>query len=727
MTPPPADKPNPLPKSLDRLEDEPMADWVARLREDMQARARSGPVPRVEEYLRSFSILADDRESILDLIAMERLLRREAGEDIPSGFFFERFPDLRAELEQQLDFDLALDMHLAEDAPPEGDDLDGFVPRVSGPDSPAPPEPPPLPDRFRPIRMLGRGGFGEAWLCHDAKHGRRVAIKVLHKDVGRGGVSDRFRREAVMAAKVSSHPNVCVIYDSELDHRPPYLVLEYVDGETLRDILNAGSPMEIDEAVRIARDVADGCRAFHARGIVHRDLKPENIKRDRKGLVKILDFGLARPFDPAAHRITSDDRIIGTIAYLSPEQTLAGKVPIGPPSDQFSLGVVLYEMLAGRAPFSVENDHGGLATVLRIQECRPEPLREIRPEIDEALQSIVLRMLQPRAGDRFQSMHQVVFELDAYREGNRRPVSLPGPRWTRRAAMIGALLCLIAGMIGFARSVWPTAPKATRVESTLDLLTLIRDDLDRQVDSDDRPFQRYFTLTNLANDEGAGPRVLQRYRDALTRLLAALSPGAPVSPRPIDGGRMVLRVDLRALGWADEPFRREIHRHNPYALQFPTDSTEDRLRNVAHDVERRLGEVDSHYPACIRVDWFVATFSDPRRARGLLGLADASPEEIEGRLARISAMRSEWADLLELYERPVDLATAARELGVADEPAVHQAVLQLPPWADDLLGLRPLTEGGTVPREVWAFSDVAYTTFGQVCQQLRLGRRLLVR
>ena len=144
-------------------------------------------------------------------------------------------------------------------------------------------------------------------------------------------------------------------------------------------------------------------------------------------------------------------------------------------------------------------------------------------------------------------------------------------------------------------------------------------------------------------------------------------------------------------------------------------------------MERRLGEFDSHFPPYVRADWFVATFSDPRYARGLLMRTVASTEEIEQRVERIAALRSQWDDLLELYNRPVDLAMAARELGLADEQSVHQAILQLPPWADDRLGLRPLTEGGNVPREVWAFSDVPYTTFGQVCQQLRLGRRLLVR
>jgi serine/threonine protein kinase len=735
---------------LGRLEGESLADWVARLREDMQVRAQTGPVPRVEVYLRAFPDLASDVESILELISTERLLRREAGDDAPTGFYTERFPDQREEIEEQFAFDVALDEQAAEDAALDDGGIGEIAPVVPGLSSPAIPTPPRLPARYRSVRLLGQGGFADVWLCRDTQLGPRpVAIKILRQAVGGGRISARFRREAAMAAQVR-HPNVCVIHDSELDQDPPYLVLEYVDGNTLRELLTAGSPLEIDEAVRIAREVADGCHACHEQGIVHRDLKPENIKRDSRGHIKILDFGLARPFDPDQRPVTSDGRIVGTIDYLSPEQTQAGRVPIGAPSDQFSLGVILYEMLTGRRPFSDNDDPKGVATLIRINECRPRSPRASRPDVDEALASIVLRMLQRDPGDRFGSMLEVVATLDSNRAGNRLPVPLPHRgRWTRRAAICVVVVVVLAGTAGVGRLFWPETPApsiglqvsqnsgATSVLppvsrfpknwSFADLMTLIREDLDRQVTGADQPFQRYFTLTNLANDPAVSPQILQRYRDALTQLLPALSIREPTAPKPIDAEQLVFRVDTRALGWTEATFRREFHRHNPYALQFPTACTEDQLRNVAHDVERRLGEFDDNYPAFARVDWIVATFSDPQRARSLLKLTHASPEEIEERSQRIASLRTQWADLLALYDRPLDLAAVGRELGVADEQRIRQAILLLPDWGGEKLGLRPLTEGKKVNRAIWSYSDVAYTTYGQVCQQLKLGRRMRVR
>jgi hypothetical protein len=361
-----------------------------------------------------------------------------------------------------------------------------------------------------------------------------------------------------MAAQVN-HPNVCVIHESHLDYEPPFLVLEYVSGETLRELMRGPVPLTIDEAVRIARDVAGGCHACHKKGIVHRDLKPENIKRSTDGWLKILDFGLARPFDSQTHPVTSDGNIIGTIDYLSPEQTRAGLVPIGAASDQFTLGVILYELLTGQRPFSVKNDPTKMATLLRIRDCKPQPPRELRPDLDEALQSIMLRMLECRPGDRFKSMSDVVEVLDSYRAGNRDIVPTGRSRRWFRLSVAG---CLVAALMVVAAGIGRYFSPATldprvlhKPVASAELLTLIRDDLDSQVKSEQQPFQRYFSLAHLAGDPAIGTSILQRYRDALIQLLHLLAVAQPTTPQPIDAEQLVLRVDIKALGWNAEAFR----------------------------------------------------------------------------------------------------------------------------------------------------------------------------
>ncbi len=511
MTPPAAEEPKAPRRELPRIDGELMADWVTRLREDMHSRAQNGTVPRVEEYLQSFPEFAADKESVLELISMERQLRHEAGEEISTGFFVERFPHLHSEIEEQLDFDLMIDEQAAEHALANDDDtsddeLDLLVP---GPPSGATPVPPPLPERYQPIRPLGRGGFADVWLCRDHKMNRPVAVKRLHRKSTR--ISERFRREAKMAARVR-HPNVCVIYDHDLDHSTPYLVLEYVDGQTLREILNAGSPLTIDAAAGIAREIAVGCHACHEKGIVHRDLKPENIKRDSHGHIKILDFGLARPFDPDQTQITSDGGIIGSIQYLSPEQTRAGETTIEAASDQFTLGVILYEMLTGRRPFRSRTIRRELPRSSKSRSAGRSILAGFVPKSTRPWRRSSCACSTRQPADRFASMAKVAEALDAYRAGNKRPVPLPDRRrrWCRALIVVGAALVLfLTAAAGVWRSRGPVSPPTAAGSETtptagvspasskavvaavamptpkgpslVDLMTLIRDDLDRHV------------------------------------------------------------------------------------------------------------------------------------------------------------------------------------------------------------------------------------------------------
>jgi serine/threonine protein kinase len=193
------------------------------------------------------------------------------------------------------------------------------------------------------VDLIGEGGMGAVFRASDSRLGRDVAIKVSAEKF-----SESFEREARTIAALN-HPNICTVYDVG----PNYLVMEFVEGETLAKRIQRGA-MPLDEALAIARQIADAIEAAHERRITHRDLKPGNVIVTQAGLVKVLDFGLAKitPVDPAAAVITGDGTVAGTPAYMSPEQVKGG--PIDRRADIWAFGVMLYEMLTGRNLFEAQ-------------------------------------------------------------------------------------------------------------------------------------------------------------------------------------------------------------------------------------------------------------------------------------------------------------------------------------------------------------------------------------
>ena len=565
---------------------------------------------------------------------------------------------------------------------------------------------------------------------------RPVALKFPRLDPDEPKLLARFRREAETAAQLN-HPNLCTLHERFWDHDPPFLVLEYVNGQTLTEEMSARQPFPLDQAVDIIAAAAAGVLHAHGRHIVHRDLKPDNIIIRTDRIVKVLDFGLARPYVSVRERLTNEGQHLGTLPYMAPEQLRGPGDAVGPAADQYALGVILYQMMTGQHPFLVEDDSHAGRLIRRIESSRFTPPRELRGDIDEALNSIVLRMMQRNPADRFPSLAEALNALTAYRQGNRIPVPLPRPKGRAvLAAVVGVLVLALAAFAFWPRGerqLDPTPPGPPPLvqpagqapEHLLGLLDLIHRDLD-EIDVDDQPFQRYFSLTHLRHDPQVGPEVLRRHRDVLTQLIQALHFGDPVVPVQIDAEGTVFRLDLRKVNWADELHRHELQRGNPYALQFPSDSTTRPLRNVAADVSRKVGEVDTRLPAFLRADWFIITYTDPERAQALLSLEPATPDQIAERLRQVASLRERTAVLRDLYDRPLDLLAVCRELGSADSEAVRQAVLASPRLADDL-GLRPLTEGKTINRAVWARSELEGAAFGELAAQLKLGRRRLIR
>jgi hypothetical protein len=256
---------------------------------------------------------------------------------------------------------------------------------------------------YHVTRVIGAGGMGVVYLADDRRLGRQVALKMVTPRFAEDATRvERLRREARAAAALT-HPNIATVFALEEFDGRLYMASEYVPGETLREELSRG-PLSIERAVETVTTIADALASAHARGIVHRDLKPENILRTPEGTVKILDFGLAHVSGDQgmSTALTADGATLGTPGYMSPEQ-IRGQ-PIDGRSDQFALGVLLYELIAGSHPFAVVSP---AATLARILEADPAPLRSLEPgdwagqDRLDRVNAIVARSLRKHPDDRY--------------------------------------------------------------------------------------------------------------------------------------------------------------------------------------------------------------------------------------------------------------------------------------------------------------------------------------
>ncbi|WP_435008954.1 protein kinase domain-containing protein [Tundrisphaera lichenicola] len=278
-----------------------------------------------------------------------------------------------------------------------------------------PPEVPSIPasiGRFRIIRELGRGGMGTVYLAEDAELGRSVALKVPHPAYREAAeVRERLVREARAAARFR-HPNFCPIHDIGEVDGVPYLRMSYIEGRTLASMIEPGRPWPERRAAEVVRRLALALAEAHRRGVVHRDLKPANVMVDVRGKLVLMDFGLALRLDADDPRITTSGAIVGTPAYMPPEQVEGHHEAIGPRSDLYSLGVILYELLTGRRPFE-----GSAAMVLGlILVVDAPPPSSLRDGLDPRLEAICLKAIAKRPEDRHASMDELAAALRSWLE-----------------------------------------------------------------------------------------------------------------------------------------------------------------------------------------------------------------------------------------------------------------------------------------------------------------------
>ena len=260
-------------------------------------------------------------------------------------------------------------------------------------------------DRYELEELVGSGGMSSVFRARDLQLDRLVAIKILlERYAGDPEYLERFRREARAVARLS-HPNIVTVIDRGDDDGRQYIVFEHVDGENLKELVVRSGRLPVRRALELALAVADGLAFAHEQGLVHRDVKPQNVLLSSEGEVKVTDFGIARSIH-VDHGVTQTGTVLGTSEYLAPEQA-SGK-PVSPATDEYSLGVVLWELLTGHVPFTGENF---VAVALKHVNEPPPSLRERRPDVSPRLDAAVQRALAKDPERRFPSMAAFAHEL----------------------------------------------------------------------------------------------------------------------------------------------------------------------------------------------------------------------------------------------------------------------------------------------------------------------------
>ncbi len=470
----------------------PLPEQVAWVCSQQQERCQRGERPRVEEYLQQLPALRAERDACLYLIMQEVALRQEQGETPGLQEYLGRFPELgdalRGEFAHVRGVGNGATAHGGEAAtiPPRG--VGGFLDEAlkeaprheaatippgeqenGGPDTPAM-----LTSRvsvagYEILGELGRGGMGVVYKARQIKLNRLVALKMIlaGAHAGADGVL-RFRAEAEAVAQLQ-HPNIVQIYEVGESEGHPYFSLEFLDGGSLEGQMKAG-PLQPRRAAELIERLARGMHYAHERGIIHRDLKPANVLLTREGEPKITDFGLAKRLDSAQGQTHSGD-IMGTPSYMSPEQATGRIKELGPATDVYALGAILYDLLTGRPPFQGAT---AMDTLIQVTTDEPVPPSRLQPKVPRDLETICLKCLEKSPRRRYASALELADEVGRFLRGepvHARPVGLLGRgwRWCKRepklaVSLAAVLLLLLTVAVGATTALIQVSRARSRME-----------------------------------------------------------------------------------------------------------------------------------------------------------------------------------------------------------------------------------------------------------------------
>jgi WD40 repeat protein len=438
---------------LERVRDRPTAELAPLLHADQRLRWQFGDRVGVEAYLQYLPQLRDDAGFVLDLLFREATLREEQGNAPELEELVQRFPQYGPQISEQFAQLRALPTATkTETADPDSTKLFVDPEKTAAFDRiAAAPVLANVPG-YEILGELGRGGMGVVYKARHLALNRLVALKMILSG-SHAGTDDlaRFRNEAEAVARVQ-HPNLVQIYEVGEHEGRPYFALEYVDGGSLDKWMHESHP-DARAAARMVEILARAVHAVHQHGLVHRDLKPGNILLTTSGVPKITDFGLAKRLDSKQGKTVTGD-ILGTPTYMAPEQAGGRVKEIGPVTDVYALGTILYEMLAGRPPFQAAS---GLDLVLMVTRDEPQLPSRIRRHIPRDLETICLKCLEKQPGKRYGSAEEFADDLHRFQVGEPIKARPVGPvlrtlKWARRhpawASVLGlAAVALVAFLI----------------------------------------------------------------------------------------------------------------------------------------------------------------------------------------------------------------------------------------------------------------------------------------